>query len=103
MIIIVKPGAEPAQVQDLVEFVHAQGLKTSVVTGTEKVIIGVIGDTRLLDEDQLFRSSSTRVTRRASPATSGPWPQPLRPAGRTASSSKSTITRPRHSATARSP
>lgn len=46
MIIIVKPGAEPAQVQDLVEFVHARGLKTSVVTGTEKVIIGVIGDTR---------------------------------------------------------
>ena len=66
MIIIVKPGAEPAQVQDLVEFVHARGLKTSVVTGTEKVIIGVVGDTRLLDEDQLLGHPIVQVVNHVS-------------------------------------
>ena len=43
MIIIVKPGAGAEAVRELVESVHARGLKTSVVVGTEKTIVGRTG------------------------------------------------------------
>ena len=66
MIIIVRQGAEPSQIRDLIESVHAQGLKTSVVTGTEKTIIGVIGDTRRLDEDRLLCTPIVEVVKHVS-------------------------------------
>ena len=66
MIIIVKQGAQPTQVQDLIDSVHAQGLKTTVVVGTEKTIIGVIGDTRRLDDDQLLGNPIVSVVKHIS-------------------------------------
>ena len=54
MIIIVKQNAREEAVRSLIAAIEAQGLKTSTVVGTEKTIIGVIGDTRRLDDNQLL-------------------------------------------------
>ena len=66
MIIIVKPGAGAEAVRELVESVHARGLKTSVVVGTEKTIVGVIGDTRRLDDDQLLGNPIVQIVKHVS-------------------------------------
>ena len=66
MIIIVKQGAQPTQVQDLIESIHVHGLKTTVVVGTEKTIIGVIGDTRRLDDNQLLGNPIVQVVKHIS-------------------------------------
>lgn len=54
MIIIVKQHAADAEVRSLISEVESQGLKTSVVVGTEKTIIGILGDTRRLDDERLL-------------------------------------------------
>ena len=66
MIIIVKPGAGAEAVREFVESVHARGLKTSVVVGTEKTIVGVIGDTRRLDDDQLLGNPIVQIVKHVS-------------------------------------
>ena len=54
MIIITKPEASQESLRQLVAEIEAQGLKTTVVVGTEKTIVGVVGDTRRLDDDRLL-------------------------------------------------
>lgn len=54
MIIIVHQDASQASVTGLINDIEAHGLKTTMVVGTEKTIVGVIGDTRLLDDDRLL-------------------------------------------------
>ena len=54
MIIIVHQDASQASVKGLINDIEAQGLKTTMVVGTEKTIVGVVGDTRLLDDDRLL-------------------------------------------------
>ena len=51
MVIIVKPEAKEEQIQDLMHWIEAQGLRTHVSTGDYTTIIGVIGDTSRLDDD----------------------------------------------------
>lgn len=54
MIIIVRQEASQEAVKGLIQEIEAQGLKTTVVVGTEKTIVGVVGDTRRLDDDRLL-------------------------------------------------
>lgn len=54
MIIIVRQEASQEAVKGLIQEIEAQGLKTTVVVGTEKTIVGVVGDTRRLDDNRLL-------------------------------------------------
>ncbi len=54
MIIIVRQEASQEAVTGLIQEIEAEGLKTTVVVGTEKTIVGVVGDTRRLDDDRLL-------------------------------------------------
>ncbi len=44
MIIVLKPGATPTEIDHVVERIHDLGLKPHVSTGEHRTIIGVIGD-----------------------------------------------------------
>src|SRR5438477_10369851 len=44
MIIVLKPGSTPAEIDHVIERIHALGLKPHVSTGEHRTIIGVIGD-----------------------------------------------------------
>ena len=54
MIIIVRQEASQEAVKGLIQEIEAEGLKTTVVVGTEKTIVGVVGDTRRLDDNRLL-------------------------------------------------
>jgi 3-deoxy-7-phosphoheptulonate synthase len=49
MIVVMKPGAGPSQVQRVVELVKEMGLKEHVIVGTERTVIAVIGNDRMKD------------------------------------------------------
>ncbi|WP_215782453.1 3-deoxy-7-phosphoheptulonate synthase [Paludibacterium sp. B53371] len=49
MIIIMTPGASPAQIEQVVTRIRAAGLREHVSRGTERTLIGAIGDERVLD------------------------------------------------------
>lgn len=51
MIIIVRQNAKEERVNDLVQWIESQGLRTQMSKGEFTSIIGVIGDTRKLDDD----------------------------------------------------
>jgi 3-deoxy-7-phosphoheptulonate synthase len=53
MIIVMKPRATAADIDHVVGRVQELGLTPHVVTGTERTVIGVIGDERLIDRDHL--------------------------------------------------
>ncbi len=53
MIIVIKPGATEKQIQHVCDKIEKMGLKAHVSKGTERTIIGAIGDERLLQPDQL--------------------------------------------------
>ena len=53
MIIVVKPGSTQEQVQEILDQLDAHGLKAHVSEGSERMIIGVIGDKSLLSLDAL--------------------------------------------------
>jgi len=46
MIIVLKPGCKPKQVEQIVKQIEALGLKTHISVGTERTVIGAIGDDR---------------------------------------------------------
>ena len=51
MIIIVKPEVKQERVNDLIQWIESQNLRTHLSTGDYSTIIGVIGDTSKLDSD----------------------------------------------------
>ena len=53
MIIVLKPGATPAEIDHVVERIHQLGLKPHVSTGEHRTIIGVIGDENKLQAQPL--------------------------------------------------
>ena len=52
MIIIINSKTKPEKVNDLVNWIERKGLKTHITEGDYQNIIGVIGDTSRIDEDQ---------------------------------------------------
>src|SRR5476651_447512 len=53
MIIVLKPGATPAEIDHVVARIHELGLKPHVSTGEHRTIIGVIGDENKLRAEPL--------------------------------------------------
>jgi 3-deoxy-7-phosphoheptulonate synthase len=53
MIIVLKPGSTPAEIDHVVERIHQLGLKPHVSTGEHRTIIGVIGDENKLRAEPL--------------------------------------------------
>lgn len=51
-IIVLKPDASDEQIEKIVKKLEAKGLKPHVSKGTERTIIGVIGDTSKVTEDE---------------------------------------------------
>ncbi|MDR0903811.1 MAG: 3-deoxy-7-phosphoheptulonate synthase [Ruminococcus sp.] len=54
MIIILKQGSNKSEIAKLEENLRANGLKTNLIEGVEKSIIGLIGDTSKIDLDSLY-------------------------------------------------
>lgn len=48
MIIVVKPGSSPDQLNHIIDRIHEMGLKTDVSQGIKRTVIGVIGDEDLV-------------------------------------------------------
>jgi 3-deoxy-7-phosphoheptulonate synthase len=53
MIIVMKPGTTEKQIKHVCDKIAKMGLTAHVSKGTERTIIGAIGDERLLQQDQL--------------------------------------------------
>lgn len=53
MIIVVKPGSSEEQIREIIDQLEIHGLKAHISEGTERTIIGVIGDKSLLSFDTL--------------------------------------------------
>ena len=53
MIVIVKPETQEEQIRSLAQRIEDRGLRTHIVFGDYQTIIGVIGDTRRIDDEQL--------------------------------------------------
>ena len=53
MIVIIKPHTQEEQIRSLAQRIEDRGLRTHIVFGDYQTIIGIIGDTRRVDEQQL--------------------------------------------------
>jgi 3-deoxy-7-phosphoheptulonate synthase len=53
MIIVMKPGATEKQIERVVKKIEKAGMRAHASKGTERTIIGAIGDERLLQQQQL--------------------------------------------------
>src|ERR1700685_1251642 len=49
MIVVMKLGSTPKQVEHVVKLVKEMGLKDHVIVGTERTVVAVIGDDRFKD------------------------------------------------------
>ena len=49
MVVVMKPGSTPKQVEHVVKMVRDMGLKEHVIVGTERTVVAVIGDDRFKD------------------------------------------------------
>src|SRR3954463_14806600 len=56
MIVVMKPGSSPTQVEHVVQLVREMGLKDHVIVGTERTVVAVIGDDRMKDRPALEAS-----------------------------------------------
>ncbi len=54
MVIILKPHVEETLIRGLIAELETQGLKTHLSVGTESTLIGLIGDTRRIDQNRLL-------------------------------------------------
>ncbi len=57
MIITMKKGAKKAQIKDVIEFIRQSRLKPVPLYGTERTVIAIIGDERILNKDTLSAMS----------------------------------------------
>ena len=53
MIVVMKPGAAPEQIQHVVDLVHEFGLKDHVIYGTDRTVIACLGDKRMVEKDAI--------------------------------------------------
>src|SRR5438105_7245620 len=53
MILVMKPGSTPQQIEHVVKLVREMGLKDHVIVGTERTVVAVIGDDRFKDRSRL--------------------------------------------------
>jgi 3-deoxy-7-phosphoheptulonate synthase len=53
MIVVLKPGLKPEEIQKVVERIESFGLKAHISEGKERTIVGAIGDERLMADQTL--------------------------------------------------
>src|SRR3954463_2695594 len=53
MIVVMKPGSTPQELEHVVKLVREMGLKDNVIVGTERTVVAVIGDDRFKDRTVL--------------------------------------------------
>src|SRR5213080_4920964 len=53
MIVVMKVGSSPQQVEHVVKLVREMGLRDHVIVGTERTVVAVIGDDRFKDKGRL--------------------------------------------------
>lgn len=53
MIVIVKPNTKEAEIQRLIAMIEAKGLKIHYSKGVDHTILGIVGDTTLIDVDKI--------------------------------------------------
>ncbi len=53
MIVVMKPGAAPEDIEHVVELVNEFGLKDHVIYGTDRTVIACIGDKRAVEKDAI--------------------------------------------------
>src|SRR5438105_11523736 len=53
MIVVMKSGSTPAQVEHVVQLVREMGLKDHVIVGTERTVVACIGNDRFKDRSAL--------------------------------------------------
>lgn len=66
MIVILKPHAEDARVQELVAGIEQMGLSCHCSTGTQTTIVGIIGDTSRVDVDAVRANDIVEDVKRVS-------------------------------------
>ena len=66
MIMIINSKTNPEKVSDLVNWIERKGLKTHITEGDYQNIIGVIGDTSRIDEDQVKSFDIVEAVKRVS-------------------------------------
>ena len=66
MIVILKPGAQKARIDSLMEQIRNQGVEIHYSQGTTETILGLVGDTTHVDEDWLRASDIVEDVRRVS-------------------------------------
>ena len=66
MIIIINSKTKPEKVSDLVNWIERKGLKTHITEGDYQNIIGVIGDSSRIDEDQVKSFDIVEAVKRVS-------------------------------------
>ena len=53
MIVVMKPGSTPKQIEHVAQLVREMGLKDHVIVGTERTVVAVIGNDRFKDQSVL--------------------------------------------------
>ena len=53
MIVVLKPGSGDKEVSKIEEFVSKRGLKTYVWKGTQRVVVGIVGDLEYFSSEQV--------------------------------------------------
>src|SRR6476469_10400570 len=53
MIVVMKPGSTPQQLEHMINLVREMGLKENVIVGTERTVVAVIGNDRFKDRTVL--------------------------------------------------
>ena len=66
MIVILKPGAQKARIESLMEQIKNQGVDIHYSQGASETILGLVGDTTHVDEDWLRASEIVEDVRRVS-------------------------------------
>lgn len=62
MIVILKPGAQKARVESLMEQIRNQGVDIHYSQGATETILGLVGDTTHVDEDWRARGDIVEMS-----------------------------------------
>lgn len=64
MVIVVKGNTKDQKVEDLMQYIKARNIQISVTEGTQKTILGLVGDTASLDIDSLYAFDAVESVKR---------------------------------------
>ena len=62
MIVVMKPGATPAQIVNVTARIEQLGCRAHISEGKERIIIGIIGNVRAIDPEQMERLDGVEKT-----------------------------------------